>query len=413
MPQIRTGPANVTVTEPSTASFTVDAVGTAPLAYAWERKRASEASFVRIDPMVEPSAATATYTTGATTAATDDGMQLRAIVSNGSGSVTSTASVLSVQVAATTVTGPRDRRVAQGTTVDFTVLATPSAGRTYQWQRAPAAGGAFSDLVGATGSALSLGGVTVADAGRYRAIVSSAATAVTSGEARLTVVPLAEAAAVYVQNNTGVTENPALATQSTGAYTASADLGAGTFASTATSTATSVASYAGILRLRFFNTSGAPVTIAAGDLRAHVEGTYTHPVVPSSSTATTAIGVLGVNFGGDSYAARGDHQVTFGYDAAGVVTTSTNNFKKAVETNGATVVAPMATTSSLSMDLVMPAITLPPSAVMSVSLLLQTTAVRATCAFTTTPYTVTMKLPAGVTLDHDATVPLAWVTNLP
>ena len=24
-----------------------------------------------------------------------------------------------------------------------------------------------------------------------------------------------------------------------------------------------------------------------------------------------------------------------------------------------------------------------------------------------------MKLPAGVTLDHDATVPLAWVTNLP
>lgn len=412
-PQIRSGPASVTVSEPSTATFSVDAIGSSPLTYAWERKRAPDPGFMAIDPNLEPSATTPTYVSGATTAAIDDGTQVRVVVTNAIGSATSMAATLSVQPSATTVTGPRDRTVAEGTSVDFTVVASPSGGRTYQWQRASATGGAFSDVTGATSPTLTLGGVAIADAGRFRAIVAGATSPATSREARLTVVPLAQAGEVFVQSNDGVIRHPALATQSTAAYSAAANLTAGTFAATATSTTTAVISYAGTLRLRFFNTSAAPVTIGPGNVRAHIEGTYTHLVVPSGSAATTVTGSLNINLGGQTYAARGDHQVSLSYDASGAVTQSKNELRKAVESGGATVVPVTTSASALSMDLVMPALTMAPGDVMSFGVQLTTDAIRSTCAFTATPATITMKLPAGVTLDHDATVPLGWVTNLP
>jgi hypothetical protein len=83
-PSINTQPANQTVTAGQTATFSVVATGTAPLAYQWQ-KNGSDIT----------SAASASYTTPVTTIA-GNGELFRVIVSNTAGSVTSTSATLTV-----------------------------------------------------------------------------------------------------------------------------------------------------------------------------------------------------------------------------------------------------------------------------------------------------------------------------
>jgi hypothetical protein len=83
-PNITTQPANQTVTAGQTATFTVVATGTAPLAYQWQKNGSNIVS-----------AASASYTTLATTTA-DSGEQFRVVVSNAYGNVTSNAGTLTV-----------------------------------------------------------------------------------------------------------------------------------------------------------------------------------------------------------------------------------------------------------------------------------------------------------------------------
>jgi glucose/arabinose dehydrogenase len=83
VPSISTHPSSVTVAAGQTASFTVAASGTAPLAYQWQRNG------VNI-----PGATSSTYSF--VTSAADNGAAFRAVVSNGAGSVTSNAATLTV-----------------------------------------------------------------------------------------------------------------------------------------------------------------------------------------------------------------------------------------------------------------------------------------------------------------------------
>jgi hypothetical protein len=83
-PSITTQPADQTVTVGQTATFTVVAGGTAPLAYQWQKNTAAISG-----------ATAATYTTPVT-AATDTGAKFAVVVSNSTGSVTSTAATLTV-----------------------------------------------------------------------------------------------------------------------------------------------------------------------------------------------------------------------------------------------------------------------------------------------------------------------------
>jgi PKD repeat protein len=89
-PSIITQPADQTVVEGQTATFSVVAEGTEPLFYQWQR-----------DGDDIPGATGATYTTPGTTLA-DDGATFRCIVTNAVGSVTSDAATLTV-----TAAGPR------------------------------------------------------------------------------------------------------------------------------------------------------------------------------------------------------------------------------------------------------------------------------------------------------------------
>lgn len=83
-PSITEQPVSVTVSAGQPATFSVSASGTPPLQYQWRRDGAAIAG-----------ATASTYTIQSTTAA-DDGAQISVVVTNNSGSVTSTAATLTV-----------------------------------------------------------------------------------------------------------------------------------------------------------------------------------------------------------------------------------------------------------------------------------------------------------------------------
>ncbi len=93
-PAIATAPQNRTVSAGQTASFSVTASGTAPLAYQWLRNGTALAG-----------ATTASYTTAATTVAGDNGAAFSVRVSNAAGTVVSPAAGLTVQPAASVLIG--------------------------------------------------------------------------------------------------------------------------------------------------------------------------------------------------------------------------------------------------------------------------------------------------------------------
>src|SRR4029077_2924126 len=96
-PTITTQPVSQTVTAGQTATFTVVAVGTAPLSYQWQKNGVNIAG-----------ATAASYTTPVTTTA-DSGATFLVVVSNTAGTVTSIAAALTVNpapVAPTITTQP-------------------------------------------------------------------------------------------------------------------------------------------------------------------------------------------------------------------------------------------------------------------------------------------------------------------
>jgi len=306
--------------------------------------------------------------------------------------------------------GPRDRTVLEGVTATFAVSAV--GGTAYQWEAMPPGSAGFAPLAGETAPSLSFPAALADDGTLYRVVVSSAGGGTTSNAALLHVILSSQGATVFVQNAAGVTTDPALATQ-VGAESATADLGAGMFPATCTGGASGANSYSGILSLTLFNNTGAAVTIAAGDLRVHVEGSYTLTVQPDSYSGTICEAILDVQTDPTHYVARGAHQLSRTYDSAGNVTNTANDFTEVFDPNGGSVSLSAATVGGLDMDLVVPSFVLDAGESVRVGFSLVTAAFSATAQFTTTPATITLTLPAGVTLDSDASVPLNWVITPP
>ena len=124
-PAITTQPAAATVTAGQTATFSVVASGTAPLTYQWQKNNVAITG-----------ATGASYTTPATTT-TDNGANFRVVVTNGTGSATSNAALLTVNAvqvsgeSITLVVSPGSCAV--GDTVTVTVT-TQSATAFVFWQ---------------------------------------------------------------------------------------------------------------------------------------------------------------------------------------------------------------------------------------------------------------------------------------
>src|SRR5207245_308279 len=126
VPTIATQPANQTVTAGQTATFTVAAIGTAPLTYQWKKNSTASSG-----------ATLSNYSTPATSSS-DNGALFTVVVSNTAGSVTSSAATLTVNpapVAPSITTQPASQTVTAGQTASFSVAATGTAPLSYQWQK--------------------------------------------------------------------------------------------------------------------------------------------------------------------------------------------------------------------------------------------------------------------------------------
>jgi hypothetical protein len=168
-PQITTQPASLTVLQGASATFTVVATGSTPLAYQWKRGGADVAG------------ATSSSYTLASAAAADHDAQFSVVVTNAAGSVTSATAMLSVMTQPSITTQPESRTVPSGVPATFTAVAAGTS-LTYQWRRDGV------NIPGATSASYTVGVPLAGDAGAsYTVVVSNSLGSVTSSAATLTV----------------------------------------------------------------------------------------------------------------------------------------------------------------------------------------------------------------------------------
>lgn len=167
-------------------------------------------------------------------------------------------------------TQPASQSVTAGAMVSFTVIATGTTPLNYQWQFNNA------NISGATGSTLTLPGVTSTSSGNYRVIVSNSLGSVTSATATLTVNTATVAPTIITQ--------PASQTAAIGA-TVSFTVGA---------TGTAPLSYQ--WQLNGNNLSGATsATLTLNSVTTQSSGTYRVTVRNSAGSVTSAGALLTIN----------------------------------------------------------------------------------------------------------------------
>ena len=174
-PSITTPPANLTVTAPGSATFSVVATGDAPLSYQWRR-----------DGNAISGATSASYTLNPTAVA-DSGAQFSVVVSNAAGTITSATATLTVNptpVPPSFTTQPASLTVTAPAAATFSVVVTGDAPMSYQWRRNGVA------ISGATSASYTLNPTALADSGaQFDVIASNAVGSITSAVATLTVNP--------------------------------------------------------------------------------------------------------------------------------------------------------------------------------------------------------------------------------
>src|SRR5437870_8243066 len=174
-PSITAQPISESILVGQTATFSVNASGTAPLNYQWHK-----------NGILIAGVTSASYTTPAETAS-DNGAQFSVVVSNSAGNVTSNAATLSVTaspVAPSVTTQPVNQTILAGTAATFSVIANGTSPLTYQWRKNGTA------ISGATSASYTTPAEPTPDSGAlFSVVVSNSAGNVTSNSATLTVNP--------------------------------------------------------------------------------------------------------------------------------------------------------------------------------------------------------------------------------
>jgi predicted esterase len=171
-PVITQQPLSCTNLSGTTATFTVEATGTLPLAYQWQwggfpdfydRTDGTNATLVLANVVSYQAVA------------------YRVIVTNVDGAVTSDVAQLTIVLPPVITSQPKDRIVPQGTNASFGVTVSGTTPFSYQWRWEG------TDLPGATNAILSFSHAGLTNAGAYTVIVTNVGGAVTSQLAQLSV----------------------------------------------------------------------------------------------------------------------------------------------------------------------------------------------------------------------------------
>jgi|SRR5690242_9365717 len=178
-PKIVSPPVSQTVTAGQSATFSVNATGAAPLSYQWNKNGAAIIG-----------ATSSSYVTPPTNPA-DNGAQFNVLVSNSSGSLATTAAILTVNSSPAITAQPSNQTVTAGQTATFNVAAVGSSPLSYQWNKNGTA------ISGANAATYTTPATTTIDSGaQFNVVVSNAFGNVASNPAALTVNPLAIAPAI-------------------------------------------------------------------------------------------------------------------------------------------------------------------------------------------------------------------------
>ncbi|MBV8500506.1 MAG: hypothetical protein JO006_02165 [Paucibacter sp.] len=174
--QITVAPADQTVLDGATASYSVKAIGSAPLSYQWQ-----------LNGKNITGATSANYSFAASYA--QSGGQLAVVVSNAYGTVTSTLAALKVTPLAPVIsTAPQNYTAGLGAAVKFTEAATGTQPLSYQWQVSRDGGSTWTDISGATATSYTIASIGLTHANnQYRVTVSNPAGSVPSPAAIMTV----------------------------------------------------------------------------------------------------------------------------------------------------------------------------------------------------------------------------------
>ena len=167
-PGIVTQPIGQTVEKGRSAVFTVEATGTAPFTFQWQRDG------------VEINGATDDKLTIDSAEASDDG-DYGVIVQSTYGAVASESASLNVLLPLEITVQPNDTHVAISKTLNMSVVASGSGPYAYQWYFG------VNKINGATESGLELPGMTRANSGSYHVKVSNSTEAVASRDAEVIV----------------------------------------------------------------------------------------------------------------------------------------------------------------------------------------------------------------------------------
>ncbi|QIK62200.1 hypothetical protein G7068_02530 [Leucobacter viscericola] len=182
-----TNPANQTVSDGDTASFSAVASGSQPITVQWQSSTDGGTTWADVTGATDT-----TYTTPATVLA-DSGTQFRAVFTGpgAANSAISQAATLTVNpVPVLVVTGPTDQTVTVGDTASFVAAASGSEPITVQWQSSTDRGATWIDIAGATDTTYTTPATVLSDSGtQFRAVFTGPGTgnSATSQAATLTV----------------------------------------------------------------------------------------------------------------------------------------------------------------------------------------------------------------------------------
>jgi len=186
-PKITAQPTSQSVSVGETATFSVTATGTAPLAYQWQRSGTAITG-----------ATNSSYTTPAA-ASTDNGATFEVTVTNSVGSITSNGVTLTVNAAAVApaiVTQPTSQTVTVGHSATFSVVATGTAPLTYQWLKNGTA------ITGATAGSYTTPAAASTDNGAtFKVTITNSVSTITSTAATLTVTAATSTTDVLTYHN--------------------------------------------------------------------------------------------------------------------------------------------------------------------------------------------------------------------